>query len=133
MNFRGICGLGPRFALIKSNTIRIHLGVIGMYEYEQLTDNNLRKCIRMSNYLSLKINLSKSSYFINTTYYQPLIEKINNTENSKYRISTESSLKMKVNKRFLFSMNFVYCYDNNPPINISKRNYIFTNTINYIF
>lgn len=135
VKFRGLFGFGPRITFVNSNSVKLHFAFLWMYEYQELVNNSIRRNIRMSDYISLKININDKLCFVNTTYWQPLIVDMNDEVEtfSEYRLSSQSSFKMKFTKKFIFSVDFSYFYDSNPATEIKKANYYLTNSINYNF
>lgn len=126
---RILTGAGPRFRILNNDTISFFVGPLVMYENEILTDDSTTfETIRMSNYLSFAVNLSKTLSFNHITYYQPDLSNFND-----YRISSETSFKLFFTRKLAFSIVFNYTFDSKPPTDINKSFYSLSNTISYTF
>lgn len=131
INFRGLIGTGPRFKLSKSDTYRFYTGIISMYEYEDTTELNTTittTSIRNSSYISFSLFPKKNISIVSTTYYQPRYTLVKD-----YRISSDTSIALKVFKNLSFSVNFSYVFDAFPALNIPKEQYKLTNGLAYSF
>jgi len=134
LNFRGLFGFGPRIKVLNKDKIILYIANLYMLEHENLINNPDRTNIRMSNYISVFINFNDIFSISNTTYYQPLLKEIGDKYKmfSEFRISSHTSSKIKISKKFFLSIDFDYFYNSNPPFLI-KESYVFTNTLNYSF
>ncbi len=107
LNLRFLIGTGLRRRLYKRANSRAYLGVLYMYEYDELTDSNIRyKDHRLSSYLTLNIKLTDHLSLANTTYYQPRLPEFNLT-----RISTVTNVAVSVTDRLRFTTNFSLTHD----------------------
>lgn len=129
---RGLTGAGIRLRLKPIFKQRVHIGIIPMYEYNQIRDTALIfRDFRLSNYLSFHVKLLQNKVTISsTTYFQPLID-----DWSNFRVSSESSILIQILKRWNFRAGFTYTYDNDSriPQDIPDRVYSFTNGIRWDF
>ena len=130
INFRGLIGAGPRFKLSSTENYKFYLGTLLMYEYEDIDDNvtPVQRDLRGSSYLSFTLYPIENISFTSTTYYQPKLSLFND-----YRISTQSSLLIKIYQSFAFSVNYSFFYDTFPAIGIPNSQYDFTTGIAYSF
>lgn len=127
---RFLLGAGPRFRLFETNKVSGYIGSIGMYEYEQRSDSarTLLEFARLSNYLSISWDISKSVSFNTISYYQPVI-----TEFDRYRISTESSFGIKINEALSLKVGIQANYDSHPAENVQNLFYKWENSLKYVF
>jgi hypothetical protein len=129
---RGLTGAGPRLRLKPIFKQRVHLGIIPMYEYNQIRDTILiHRDIRLSNYLSIHVRLFQNKVSVSsTTYFQPLIN-----DWSNFRVSSETSILFQILKRWNFRTSFTYAYDNDRriPENIPDQVYSFNNGLRWDF
>jgi putative salt-induced outer membrane protein YdiY len=130
IDFRGLLGTGPRFKLTNSENYKFYLGTLVMYEHEELADGitPIQRDFRGSSYLSFSLYPFENLSFSSTTYYQP---KFSDFED--YRISSQSSLLIKVIENLAFSVNYTFMYDTFPAIGIPNSQYDFTTGIAYSF
>ena len=130
IDFRGLIGTGPRFKLSKSENYKFYLGTLIMYEYEDIDDSftPIQRDLRGSCYLSFSLYPIENLSFTSTTYYQPKLSQLND-----YRISSQSSLLIKIYENFAFSVNYSFYFDTFPAIGIPNSQYDFTTGIAYSF
>jgi len=130
INFRGLIGTGPRFKLSNSKAYNIYLGTLVMYEQEELDDGvtPLQRDFRGSAYFSFSLYPRENITIISTTYYQPRIDLI-----SDYRVSSQSSLLIKMFDDFSFKTTYTFIYDRFPAVGIPNSQYNFSSGIAYIF
>jgi len=127
---RILAGFGPRFRVINADKVLFFMGLIGMYEYEQLTDSLRTKTelIRLGSYMSFNWDIAENLSFNNITYYQPAFQRFTN-----YRISSETNLQLKITRSLSFKIGLQTNYDSNPPENIQKLFYYWENALSYEF
>ena len=107
LTLRFLMGAGIRRRLYKNNGSRAYLGVLYMYEYDELANSDIfYRDHRVSNYFTIDIKLSKSLTFANTTYYQPRLPEFNLA-----RVSTVANLALSVTNRLRFTTNFSLTHD----------------------
>ena len=132
IDFRGLLGTGPRFKLSKKDNYRFYLGTLIMYEYEKETNsitNTPNKDFRASTYLSFSLYPTENISIISTSYYQPQLKKLND-----YRISSDTSLLIRIFDKLAFKTNFNYSFDTFPASpNIPKTQFELTNGLLYAF
>jgi putative salt-induced outer membrane protein YdiY len=127
---RFLAGAGPRLRLLNSDQISCYLGLIGMYDYEELTDSlqTKTKYFRLGSYLSFNWNITDNLTFNNITYYQPAFEYLDN-----YRVSSETTLQLRITKSLSFKIGLQTNYDSHPPETIQKLFYFWENSLSYEF
>lgn len=132
INLRGLLGTGPRFKLTPYERAKFYLGLALMYEYEESQDFETHltyhKDFRMSSYLSFTLKPEEDVLFASTFYAQPLLNHF-----ADYRITSESSLSLKVTTKLTLNSTFRYSYDTNPPLGIPKANFNFANGLEVKF
>lgn len=130
INFRGLLGTGPRFKLSDSERFNFYVGTLVMYEQEELDDDltPIERDIRGSAYFSFSLYPRQNISVISTTYYQPQL-----SEFKDYRISSQTSLLIKMFENLSFKTTYTYIYDEFPAEGIPKSQYSFTSGIAYTF
>ncbi|GAB4277882.1 MAG: hypothetical protein Kow0068_01220 [Marinilabiliales bacterium] len=125
---RFLWGAGGRFILINKENIYLYSGLSIMYEFELLKDDSHSDVIRNSSYVSISFNINESVKFNHITYYQPKIDYFDD-----YRISSETSLMIKMLKNLDYKVSFNYTYDSKPPTDVQNLFYNLINGISYKF
>jgi putative salt-induced outer membrane protein YdiY len=127
---RFLLGGGPRFRLINSKTLSFYIGALGMYEYEQQSDSLRTKFefARLSSYGSFSWDILENLSLNNITYYQPVF-----TEFERYRVSTETSIGLKITNALSFKIALQTIYDSHPPEGIQELFYNWSNSLKYVF
>lgn len=138
LKIRFITGGGPRFTLVKSERLYLNLCPLFMYEYEYLnltdTITGESNYFKGDFYISGNYVLSKTADISHTTYYQPVMRYWRD-----FRISSETSLNLKITDRMTFSLVLNYDYDADPPrdqqgkLLIPRDFYNIMNTIRFTF
>lgn len=131
IKLRALVGAGLRFKLYTGKQAKFFLGTTLMYEYEKSIEeevNSIHNDIRKSIYVSFKLHPTNNISIVNTTYYQPLINKF-----SDYRILSETSLVFNVLKNLKFLTTFSYQYDAFPVLTVVKEQYKLKNGLVYFF
>ena len=124
---RVLNGLGLRLKLADTKRTKMYLGVAAMYEHEELTEPAItNEDVRLSNYLSVSLTPLETLTVVNTTYMQPLADRL-----SDYRLSNNSKLVFDITKKLKFVTDFSFLYDTDPPLDIPKINYQVRNGITY--
>ncbi len=130
MERRFLIGGGPRFRIINSKSVEFIVATLGMYEYEQRSDS-LRTRLefaRMASYISVSWDIKENLNFKNITYYQPAF-----TDFTNYRVSSETSLGLKISDALTFKVAFQTTYNSNPPEGIQELFYKWENSLIYKF
>lgn len=130
INFRGLVGMGPRFKLTKSEDYKLYLGTHLMYEQEELDDGvtPIQRDFRSTSYFSFSIYPTPTITVTSTTYYQPKLPKF-----SDYRVSSQTSLLIRMFENFAFKTSYTFIYDQYPAVGIPNSQYNLTSGILYSF
>lgn len=130
INFRGLLGTGPRFKLTSSENYKFYLGVLFMLEQEELDDENtpVQRDFRNSSYLSFSLYPNDQVTIVSTTYYQPKL-----ADFSDYRMSSETSLVVKLFSNFSSKTSYTFIYDSVPAEAVPKSQYTLKTGIVYLF
>jgi hypothetical protein len=127
INYRALVGLGTRFKVHQSEKNSFYIGALLMYEYENsigVNNNVIQEDTRGDFYFSFIFKPKKSIAIASTTYYQPVINTLND-----YRISSETSLIINLFKNLDFTTTFSYQFDELPVLGIPKEQYELKNGI----
>lgn len=133
---RFLWGGGMRYRFFEKEKLNLFAGTSIMYEFEllSLTDtagnayDSPEDNIRFNFYLSNSFKFKETLSFNHITYYQPLL-----TDFSDYRISSESSLNMKVSKKVTIRIFFNLFYDSMPVDEVPNLFYSLNNGLRYSF
>lgn len=107
IELRGLLGTGPRFTLADRERQKAFLGVLYMYEYDDVWNSNLFfRDHRLSAYLSFRLGLGKQASLSSTNYYQPVL-----TDWSTARLSSRTALDVKISDRLSLTSTFSISYD----------------------
>lgn len=112
LHFRLLIGTGSRMKLAGNQYFRIYLGIIPMYQYEEIADEarSTESNFRFSNYVSVTILLGDRASFYSTSYHQPVMN-----EWSDYRFFNEQKWSVDLFQRLALTIQSVYTWDNRPP------------------
>ena len=127
---RYLAGTGPRFKITDTKFFHLYAACLFMYEYEKEATFPpvLHHDIRNSSYISFTIRPDKMTEIISTTFYQPLLRKIND-----YRILNETQVKVKTGKHFGLTVQWSYLFDTFPAGSAPKTTYDFETGIAFDF
>lgn len=130
MERRFLLGGGPRFRIVDRKKVDFYIATLGMYDYEQKSDSlrTLTETARLASYASISWDIRENLSFKNITYYQPSFTNFNN-----YRISSETSLSLKISDALSFKIAFQTTYDSHPPEGIQGLFYTWENSLRYDF
>lgn len=107
---RFLLGAGPRFQFVDGKRFKLNIGLLYMYEFEKELDSPVKRFDhRLSSYIAFKVILKDYLSLLNTTYFQP-----NLNFWPDHRISSNSSLRIKVNHHFSVFSSFNLAYDTFP-------------------
>lgn len=107
LSLRWLLGTGPRFQLAKGAAGTAYLGVLYMYEYDELRNEATTfRDHRLSTYLSARWNITEGIQLNSTTYYQPRLLTF-----SQSRLSTSSLLNIELSKKISFNTRINATYD----------------------
>lgn len=125
---RYLNGIGPRFTLINSDSLKMFVGTLYMYEHENETTGVKNTHHRISSYLSLGWQANKNIHLDLIGYYQPDI-----SNNKDFRVSTELSTDIKITQRLSYKISLAWFYDSQPPDGIRSIFYTFRNGLKLTF
>ncbi|NQX77180.1 DUF481 domain-containing protein [Gilvibacter sp.] len=130
IDFRGLLGTGPRYKISSSEDYKFYLGNLVMFEYEEVADGITpnQRDVRLSSYLSFSLFPNDNLSLVSTTYYQPQLDQW-----SDFRISSESTLLVKMFKNLNLNVTYVFIYDAFPAIGIPNSQYRFSTGVTYTF
>lgn len=104
---RFLAGTGPRFQITNSEAGMLFLGVLYMYQYEEIDEGLIiHRDNRLSNYLSYRWEVSDNSRLTGTVYYQPLLSDFSTT-----RLSAQTTFLIDINEKLSFKTAFNLVYD----------------------
>lgn len=126
---RFLIGTGPRFKILSAKLIRLYAASLLMYEREDETISDvIQNNIRNSSYISFTITPNKQVEIISTSFFQPLINNLND-----YRVLNQVSVRVKAAKKLALALNWNYLNDSKPVTGIPSVNYSLSTGINYEF
>ncbi len=130
MERRFLLGGGPRFRIIDRKKVDFYVATLGMYDYEQKSDSlrTLTEFARLASYASISWDIRENLNFKNITYYQPAF-----TDFQNYRVSSETSLGLKISNALSFKIAFQTTYDSHPPEGVQELFYTWENSLRYDF
>lgn len=140
VDLRTLTGTGPRFKLIQNDSSHLFWGALYMYEYEnnsvETTGPNgeftqligYERNHRLSTYLSGGINVTRYFSINHVTYFQPRLDQW-----SDFRISSETTLTVKLTNRISLKSYFQFIFDDRPPATVPRTMYNFTNGLSASF
>jgi hypothetical protein len=115
---RVLGGTGPRLALFDAPKGGMWMGTSAMIESERLNPEGIDSSqspenldVRWSTYITGTVRPSETTTWVTTAYIQPRLGAF-----SDYRLSAETGLNLKVNKRLSFSLDAKIRHDETPPI-----------------
>lgn len=127
---RFLIGSGLRFKLLKHKDYKVYVGSLAMYEYEhsETEFKAFHNDWRNSSYISFSLHPKENISMVSTTYFQPRFDKF-----SDFRVSSISSVALKIIKNLAFTTSFTYRYDKYPVLGIPREQYKLTNGLVYSF
>jgi len=107
LKMRFLVGTGLRRRLLLKGKSRAYLGVLYMYEYDELIQSEVTyRDHRLSGYLTIRTQLTPSLSLAGTTYYQPRLP------NFEFpRISSVANVAISVTSKLRFTSNFTMSHD----------------------
>ncbi len=125
---RYLAGTGPRFKIIKRETVRLYAATLYMYEYQsQNNDSVAGYHHRLSAYFTFTFNWDKLD-FTTTTFFQPSL-----SDAANYRIANDTSLELIITHHLNFKAGFNLLYDTRQPIGIPALTYALRNGLSFKF
>ncbi len=132
INVRLLWGTGPRFNIIRQDSLFLNAGGSLMYEYEEdtgLEDEIIyHRDIRATVYAAFGWLPSKTVAFNHTLYYQPRVNRF-----SDYRITSLNNISFGISKHLSFQFYLNFVYDAAPPETVPRLIYAIRNGIRFQF
>ena len=116
LNFRGLLGAGFRTSLFSSDAARFWWGSAYIFEHERLElkvkdDHPERTSVhRLSNYISSRVRLEKTTALAWTIYLQPKLDEIGDL-----RVLSEGDVELKLSRSLVLVTTASMRYDSHPP------------------
>jgi len=122
IDYRFLAGTGPRFKVFGTDTFRLYVASLYMYEREgnpgEVEDQNNH---RMSSYVSFTLSPTEKFSLVSTTYYQPRLDDF-----ADRRISTTLDLKSYITDNLYMKINYNLLDDSRPAEGVVETIYEFT-------
>ena len=133
LKVRYLLGSGPRFGIIHKDPFYVYAGILYMYEYDEEVQGEPEVKIfhrdhRMSSYLSLSLKPLNNLAIYSTSYYQPVL-----TNFKDLRLSSKTTVLIKITDKLNFSSSFNISYDSRAPEGIQSTIYGFSNGLSMRF
>jgi len=134
LELRTLMGVGVALRVLRGKELNLTWGLAYMPEYERLRDDDQidagREYIfnRASTYLSGAVELDKRVQLVQTFYYQPRVDELDD-----YRFLSESQFVVQVTKRLAQTTSLVIAYDSRPPLAIEKLDTTLKSAFTYSF
>ncbi|MEL7250381.1 MAG: DUF481 domain-containing protein [Bacteroidota bacterium] len=106
---RALLGTGPRFQVQDREKLDLAIGLLVMYEYNELGDEPdllFRHDYRISTYLTAQMKLTDDVTLASTSYYQPLVDRLGES-----RLSSVNALNVRLGQHLSFGTSFAITYD----------------------
>lgn len=125
---RVLVGVGPRFEIIRKDSLSLNMGSQIMREFEKNSSTDYSDDYRLSTYLSVDWQINKELNFTSTIYYQPNLEEFNDR-----RISNKSVLSMAVSNKLRLRLIYELLQDSRVPEDVPETVYSLETGLGYIF
>lgn len=113
---RYLVGGGLRYEVFDRETVAVAVGTTPMFEYERLTPATMEEpthYARLSNYASLRVEVSETAEAFGVVYIQPRF-----SEFDDYRLLHESRLDVQLTEHFKVRVRAATRHDSQPPIGV---------------
>lgn len=123
---RYLMGLGGRLHIFDSDkdSVKLHLSIHYMREYEEETTDLINRHHRLNNVLSFGWPINDKIGLNLIAYYQPDMQNFKD-----FRFSSEAGVEIEILKRLTFKYSMAWFYDENPPEGINRIFYNIRNTL----
>lgn len=128
INLRMLLGTGFRFLLIDQKNYQLNIGTGFMGEYEELTTGEISNDVLSANYVSFDGQFTPDFGLNSIVYFQPKL-----VDFGFYRLSNETSLRLRINKYLSFKVVYTLTHDNRDMEGVRKTNYAIKNTLSFNF
>lgn len=127
IGFRHLTGAGLRWNVLENDSLKLWVGSLPMYEYEELTTGIIERNFRQSSYVLFFIAFKKFE-FQTINYYQPRLDYFND-----FRISSSNNIEFGVLRWLRFVTSLDLTYDSRPPDAVPDLVFTFRNAIKLEF
>jgi hypothetical protein len=131
IDFRLLGGTGLRWELNQTDTSKLYLGILYMYEHEQTSPLDtliFNRDHRLSSYLSGGFKIKDYLTVNNIVYYQPNLSAF-----SDYRILLETRITVRITEKLLLNTTLNLIYDSEPPSTVPTTRYSLSNGFSWMF
>ena len=132
IDLRLLAGTGPRLRLVRTDSAQLYFGALYMFEHEEsrnefeepeaYTEHLRLDDHRLSTYLSAGFHLTSYLTINHVSYFQPNLSNF-----SDFRISSETSLSIKLTDRLSLRTYFQLIYDTEPLVPVPNAMYVLNN------
>ena len=130
IDLRLLFGTGPRVQFVQTDSSQFFFGLLYMYEHENTSGEDFlerNRDHRLSSYLSLGFEFN--NFLINhISYYQPNLQNFGD-----YRINSETSIRVQIDKRLSLRTSFELIFDSQPPPTVRQTRYNLNSGISFEF
>jgi hypothetical protein len=118
---RALVGAGPRFAIVRTDTLDVAVAVAYMVEYQRLRavgqadDNEQERAHRISSYVIVAWHVADVMKLGETVYVQPRLG-----DSRDVRLLSESELLVTLQERLALKTAFTLAYDSRPPMSLQR-------------
>ena len=127
LQIRQLFGCGARFETSRKKPFRLAFGFGMMADHEKIINVAHNVVVRSTNYFSLMYKTQKINTF-GVIYLQPRIVK-----SSDFRVLSEVTNEIKINKIVSFNITFNYRYDSDTPEGVIKNELKSMGSLKYDF
>jgi len=130
LKHRFILGGGPRWKVVNKDGLKLSIVAYTVYfnELYESSVNSQKSMAKFSTMLSFSTKLSQDVSINHNTYYEP-----DYANPSDYRIDSQTTLKLKFNKRLSYKLYARFNYVSVVPDDIEKFDYSLQNSLSYSF
>ncbi|MEM1054416.1 MAG: DUF481 domain-containing protein [Bacteroidota bacterium] len=126
---RYLAGGGLRYEILDREAIGLALGATPMFEYERLAPaamEDVSEAIRLSNYLSVRLEISETAEAFGVVYFQPRANDFDD-----WRLLHESRLDLQMTEHFKVRLRATTRHDSQPPIGVEATDVMLTTGLVY--
>lgn len=134
LQLRFLYGAGVRVRYVDTDRFRLFQGTTPMLEVENLNGSQVVRhpssttTVRWSNYLNVRLRVSETTFFVNTTYVQPRFDTPEDV-----RVLNEAALGVKITDHVTLRVALQVNYDSQAPDNVEDLDVILQNGLQVSF
>ena len=138
IDLRLLAGTGPRLRIVRTDSAQFYFGALYMFEHEEssnefeepeaFTERLILDDHRLSTYLSAGFRFTSYLAVNHITYFQPNLSNL-----SDFRISSETTLSIKLTDRLSLRTYFQLIYDTRPLIPVPNTMYTLNNGLSLVW